>query len=425
MSPASSPYIPILTSLVFSAFFSGIEAAFLGVDKLGMELARSSETLVGRLLTDFARNPSRFLTTLLIGNTIALVVYSACVAEVIGNWICRHVPYLVHSPGLCLGIETLLSTFVVLVVAEFIPKRIFLRSPYRLLKCFAIPMRVITYVLWPLVLIANCLAHVFIRRVLKHTCQETRPVFGLTDLHSFIKNALQLQAETPVKVSARIVSQLIEFKKIRVRDCMTPRAEIVAIRKVDGLPALKEAAMKSQHSKILVYQDNIDNIVGYCHVKAFFHTSQPIDALLTPMMVAHEANLASEVMVRLITSCKSLALVVDEFGGVAGIVSVEDFVEEIVGDIEDEHDVNKLLAEELSPGIYLLSARHEIDYLNHTYGWHIPQGDYDTLGGFITSAIGRIPQLHEWVDIAPFTFKITAVQGARIDTVELFLDKPG
>ncbi|MEM7383176.1 MAG: hemolysin family protein [Bacteroidota bacterium] len=417
-----SQFIFITLALTFSALFSGIEAAFLNADKLGMELAQSPKSLVGRLLADFAKHPTRFITTTLIGNTISLVIYSACMSEALDKLIRSYMPYLRHRHTLSLGLQTIITTLVVLVVAEFIPKRVFLRYPYRLLKFFAIPMAVVAHILWPLVAIATRVTKVFITHVLRHTYQETRPSFGVLDLYSFIKNIRHAHEKMPGQVSTRIVSNLLEFKKARVRDCMVPRAEIIAINHEDGIPALKNAAMHSKHSKILVYCNYIDDIIGYCHAKELFKNPPTIDSILTPIMVVSETNLASEVMIKLINAYKSLALVVDEFGGVAGMVSVEDFVEKIVGDIQDEHDTAMLLVQQLGPNAYLLSARHEIGYLNEKYGWDIPPGAYDTLGGFIISVTERLPELHETINIPPFTFNITSMKGARIDTVKLFID---
>ena len=419
------PYqiVIIVSALIFSAFFSGIEAAFLGVDKLGMELARSRKNLVGRLLANFSSQPTRFITTTLIGNTISLVIYSSYMAEVLDTLIRTYVLYLINNYALSLVLQTVIMTLIVLVVAEFIPKSVFLLSPNRLLTFFALPIAVITYLLRPIVVVTTFVTKVLITHVLGHKYQEARPAFGLTDLHSFIKNTLNPDEKKPIGVSASIVGNLIEFKKTKVRECMVPRTELIAINKEEGIPALRKAVMHSEHSKILVYQDDIDGIIGYCHCKELFKKPQDIDSILTPIKVVSETNLASEVMLYLIRACKSLALVVDEFGGVAGIVSVEDLVEEIVGDIQDEHDVTGLLEQQLEQDTYLLSARHEIDYLNEKYGWDIRPGDYDTLGGFIISVTERIPGLNESVEIPPFTFTIMSLAETHIDTVQVTINK--
>jgi CBS domain containing-hemolysin-like protein len=204
---------------------------------------------------------------------------------------------------------------------------------------------------------------------------------------------------------------------------MIPRTEIVAISIEDGIRGLKEAVVKSDHAKILVYKHDIDDIVGYCHSKELFKNPQHIESILMPVIIVSETNLASEVMVQLTTESKSLALVVDEFGGTSGIISMEDIIEEIVGEIQNEHDTTELIEQKLGHDVYLLSARHEIDYLNEKYGWDIPQGDYDTLGGLIIAAIERIPDLNETVELSHFTFTIVALEDTRISAVKMTINK--
>ena len=409
----------IIGALIFSGFCSGIEAAFLSANKLDIALTSNPKTLVGSLLTNFTNKPTRFITTMLIGNTIALVIYSAYMAEILNAWINAYMPWLVKHYALALVLQTLMTTFIVLIVAELIPKSVFLLRPSRLLSFFAVPIAITYYILWPLVMVTTLITKFFITQVLQDQYQEKHAAFGLTDLHYFIQSRLNAFDKVPVEISARIMSNLIEFKKAKIRDCMVHRAELTAINKEDGIPALKNAVMTSEHSKILVYQDDIDHIIGYCHAKELFKNPPDIDSILTPMMVVSETSLASEVMLQLIKACKSLVLVVDEFGGVAGIVSLEDFIEEIVGDIQDEYDTIALIEQQLSPGVYLLSARHEIEYLNEKYGWEIPVGDYDTLGGFIISVTARIPELNETVAIPPFVFTIQSLAKTHIDTVQV------
>ncbi len=420
-----TPYqiFAILGSLVLSAFFSGIEIAFLAADKLGIELCGERKLLAGKVLAGFLKRPNYFITTTLIGNTIALVIYGASMASILEPLLHAYLPSTINSNALRLILQTLLSTFGILVFAEFIPKSIFLRSPNRLLAFFALPTAAIAYLLHPLVAVTTAIAKFFIVHVLGQEYQETQPVFGLTDLHTFIKNSLNLNQKLPVGVSARIVSNLIDFRKIKVRDCMTPRKEIIAVNITGGIEALRQTVAKSDHAKILVYRNDIDDIIGYCHSKELFKKPKHIESILTPAIIVSEANLASEVMVRLKTEGKSLALVVDEFGGTSGIVSMEDIIEEIVGEIQDEHDVTELLEQKLDECTYLLSARHEINYLNETYNWDIPQGDYDTLGGFIISVTERIPELNETVHIQPFSFTILSIEDTHINTVKVQVSK--
>ena len=420
------PYqiIFIVGALIFSAFFSGIEIAFLAADKLGMKLEGERKSLSGRILNSFLKHPDRFISTTLIGNTIALVTYGTYMAKVLDPFLHAYLPTDINNNAALLILQTLLSTMGILVVAEFIPKSIFLVGPNRLLSFFALPTAAIAYVLQPLVVITTAIAKFFIVYVLGQKYQEERPAFGLTDLHTFIKSTLNINEKMPVGVSARIVSNLIEFRKVKVRDCMIPRTEIVAVSIEDGIEGLKEAVIKSDHAKILVYKHDIDDIIGYCHSKELFKNPQHIERILMPVIIVSETNLASEVMVQLTTEGKSLALVVDEFGGTSGIVSMEDLIEEIVGEIQNEHDITELVEQKLAHDVYLLSARHEIDYLNEKYGWDIPQGDYDTLGGLIIAAIERIPDLNETVELSHFIFTIVALEDTRISAVKMAINKP-
>ena len=413
----------IVGALIFSAFFSGIEIAFLAADKLGMELERARKPLAGKILTSLLKRPDHFITTTLIGNTIALVIYSVYMTKVLVPLLHTYLPPAINNSFSLLILQTLLSTLGILVVSEFIPKSIFILGPNCLLSFFALPTAAIAYALRPLVIVTTALAKFFIIHVLGQQYQETRPTFGLTDLHTFLKSTLNINKKMPVGVSARIVGNLIEFRKVKVRDCMIPRTEIVAVSIEDGIEVLKQAVITSEHTKILVYRNDIDDIIGYCHSKELFKKPQHIESILTPIIIVSETSLASEVMVQLATEGKSLALVVDEFGGTSGMVSMEDIIEEIVGEIQNEHDTTALVEQKLAQNVYLLSARHEIDYLHEKYGWDIPQGDYDTLGGLIISVTARIPDLNETVELPPFTFTIVSLEDTRIDTVKMTINQ--
>ncbi|MHA7877780.1 MAG: hemolysin family protein [Bacteroidota bacterium] len=416
--------IVIVGALIFSAFFSGIEIAFLSVDKLGMQLEGERKLLSGRIWNGFLKHPDRFISTTLIGNTIMLVIYSTYMAKVLDPLLHVYLPIAVNNHITLLILQTLLATLGILVVAEFIPKSIFLLGPNRLLSFFTLPIAIFAYVLRPLVIFTTAIAKFFIVHVLGQQYLEERPAFGLTDLHTFIQSTLNMNNKVPVGVSAKIVSNLIEFRQVKIRDCMTPRAEVVAVSLEDGIKGLKEAVVKSDHAKILVYRHDIDDIIGYCHAKDLFKKPQYIESILRPVVIVSETNLAREVMVQLTTAGKSLALVVDEFGGTSGIVSMEDIVEEIVGEIQDEYVATELVEQQIDHNVYLLSARHEIDYLNEKYGWDMPTGDYDTLGGLIIDITERIPDLHETVELPPFTFTIVALEDTRIGAVQMTIRMP-
>lgn len=412
----------ILSALFFSAFFSGIETAFLAADRLSIELDKEQKSLKGRILVALFKRPDYFISTTLIGNTIALVVYSTLMTAVLDPYFHLYLPATIQSRVLLLILQTIVSTLSILTLAEFLPKSIFLRSPNHMLSLFAIPIAAITYLLRPCVMATTAIAKLFIVYGLGQQYRDTRPVFELTDLQTFIKHSLNISQDLPAGISANIVGKFIEFRKIRVRDCMVPRKEIVAVSVTDGIEALKEVAIQSEHAKILVYRNDIDDIIGYCHAKELFKKPERVESILIPVIVVSETSLASTVMVQLTSEGKSLALVVDEFGGTSGIISLEDIIGEILGNVREEHDITDLVAQRLDKATYFLSARCEIDDLNEKYDLALPQGDYDTLSGLITSTIGRIPKVSEVIKISPFTFTIVSIEDTHIDTVKMEID---
>lgn len=417
----------IIISLIFSALFSGIEIAFVSANKLHIELQRKKGTLSGRILANFIKKPSRFIGTTLIGNTIALVVYGIFMASVLEPSITALLPQSVDNDASVLIIQTAISTLFVLATAEFTPKSFFLLNPDWLLSIFAVPMWIIYWIMSPLVFVIIGLSRFFIKYILRLNYSEDKPVFGLTDLNNYIKNTISKTSEdlsnagkgSKVEINTKIFNNALEFKTVRVRECMIPRTEISAVDVEENIEVLKKAFVESGHSKIVIYRDSIDDIIGYCHSLQLFKKPKEISAILTPIIIVPETLLANELMIQFITERKSIALVVDEFGGTSGIVTIEDIIEEIFGEIQDEHDDEDWVEQKIDKNTYLVSARHEIDYLNEKYDWNIPEGDYDTLGGFILSITEDLPELHDVIDIPPFTFTVVAMQDARIDIVKI------
>jgi len=257
-------------------------------------------------------------------------------------------------------------------------------------------------------------------RFLKLEFQEDKPVFGLTDVDEYVKTRLyRADKEKEPEVDARIFHNALEFRTVKLRECMVPRTEIEAVEISASIAELREAFSSTGHSKIIIYQDTIDNIIGYCHQLNLFRKPDDIASIVTPIMVVHESMLASELFVKFVAEHRSIALVVDEFGGTSGIVTTEDLLEEIIGEIHDEFDEESLLEQELAPGTYLFSARQEIDYLNDKYELGLPVGDYETLGGFILSVHEDIPSPGQVVQVAPFTISILSMDENRINTVKL------
>ncbi|NJM94275.1 MAG: HlyC/CorC family transporter, partial [Cytophagales bacterium] len=319
--------------------------------------------------------------------------------------------------------QTLLSTLLVLVTAEFLPKSLFLINPNSLLSFFAIPVMVMYWVLYLPVYLIVTFSKFLIQRALKLPFSEDKPVFQLTDLNHFVSNTLHIEnKEEDHEVDKKIFNNALEFKTVKVRECMIPRTEITAVALDDDIEDLKRAFVESGHSKILVYRQSIDDVVGYCHSLELFKKPKSIQDILTPIIIVPEAMLANELMIQFITDRKSLALVVDEFGGTSGLVSIEDIMEQIFGEIQDEHDDEDWVEQQLDERTFLLSARHEIDYLNDRYGWGLPEGDYETLGGFILSITEEIPQEGQVVDAPGFIITIESKLENRIETVRVELD---
>ncbi|MDB5261205.1 MAG: hemolysin, partial [Adhaeribacter sp.] len=257
-------------------------------------------------------------------------------------------------------------------------------------------------------------------KLLKMEFSEENPVFGLTDVDQYIRKSLyQTDGEKAPEVDARIFHNALEFRTVKVRECMVPRIEIEAVEITEPIAVLRQAFTDTGHSKIMVYDQIIDNVVGYCHQLAMFQKPADIASVLTPIIAVPETMLASELFVKFVAEHRSIALVVDEFGGTSGLVTTEDLLEEIIGEINDEFDEESLLEQELQPGVYLFSARQEVDYLNEKYNLDLPYGDYETLGGFILEMHGDIPAPEEVIPVPPFTITILSMDENRINTVKL------
>lgn len=418
--------IYVIITLLFSAFFSGMEIAFISSNKLQIELQRKQGSLVGRVLSTFMNNPGQFIGTTLMGNTVSLVLYGIFMAFLLEDPIEMILPEGLNNEAFVLVLQTVLSTLIVLVTAEFIPKSIFMLNPNSMLTFFAVPFLGIYFLMYPIVWAVVGLSRFFITKILRLEYSEDKPVFTVTDLNSFIQNHLtQEKEEGKADIDTKIFDNAVEFKTVRVRECMVPRTDIVSVEIEDSIEDLKEVFAESGHSKVIVYRETIDDVIGYCHQLELFKKPKTIEEILTPIIIAPESALANELLIEFIQERKSLALVVDEFGGTSGIVSMEDIIEEIFGEIEDEYDNDDLIEQKTGDYEYLLSARHEIDYLNDKYGWELPYGDFETLSGLILSLTENLPKKGESVVFGPYTFTIMTKQDHRIDSVKLKINSSG
>lgn len=417
-------FTPILISLIFSFFFSGIEIAFFSANKLQIELQGKQGVLWGQIMSKFVKKPSWFIGTTLIGNTLALVLFGILITQMIEPWLVSILPVAFKGDIYVLLIQTVISTLIILFTAEFLPKSLFLINPNLMLATLAIPFRIMFYILSPITFTIVYLSKLVIVHVLRLEYSEEKPAFGLTDMNHYLVNMQNVKHENEeIELDKKIFHNALEFKTVKVRECMIPRTEIIGIGSDEGLDKLKEAFIESGHSKIIIYKDTIDDVIGYCHSSALFTKPKTINEILTPINIVPEAMMVNELMIQFIKDRKSLAVVVDEFGGTSGIVSMEDIIEEIFGEIEDEHDEDDLVEQQLDEKTFLLSARLEIDYLNDIYEWDLPEGDYETLGGMILSFTEDFPEEGDAIPIPPYVFIIQSTEDNRIDIVKLIIEK--
>ncbi len=412
----------LLIAMVFSAFFSGMEIAFVSSSKLRFEVDKSSQSFSGKLLSVFYDNPNNYISTMLVGNNIALVVYGIMMSRIIDDFLIAHIS---DNPALLLLIDTLISTLIILVVGEFLPKTVFKINPNATLRFFALPTFFIYCLLYPISKFATACARGVLRlfgiRLNKETSTKA---FTKMDLDYFIQSSIrQGNGNENVDTEVKIFQNALDFSNLRIRDCMVHRTEIEAVDKNTSAEELMRVFVETGYSKIIVYEDTIDNVIGYIHSSEMFKRTASWQENITKMPFVPESMQAQRLMEQFLQQKKSLAVVVDEFGGTAGIISLEDIVEELFGEIEDEHDVDDHIAKRNDDGTYLLSARLEIERINEMFGLNLPVSDeYQTLAGLILYHYKNFPKMHEVIRVGQFLFKITKVESNKIEVVSLKLE---
>lgn len=414
----------IVISLIFSAIFSATEIAFVSANRLHFAVQKKKGNLNAAILDRFIQKPTFFITAMLIGNTISLVIYGIYMAKILDIPIAQFVQtYFALSEVslqiMVLVIQSILSTLLVLAVAEFLPKSLAMISPDKYLERFILLIQIIYKILQPFVYLTVVSSKFILEKIFRQPYQEIQPVFGLTDLNHYISNLRQDSAKTDV--DAKIFSNAVEFKFLKVRDCMIPRTDIFAIDKTDTIEELQNAFVESGHSKIIVFDQSIDNVIGYCHCLEIFKKPKGIENIISPLSIVPESMPANELMLQFISENRSIALVVDEFGGTSGLVTIEDVMEEIFGEIEDEYDQVNEAVQIINDYTFVVNARTEIDDLNEKYNWNIPDGDYETLGGYLIALWQSIPELHSEKETENFIFKVVSKKENRVDFIELTL----
>ena len=410
--------IGLIVTMVFSAFFSGMEIAFVSSNRLRAEMEREKGGLAQRAIEVFYRHPNNFVSTMLVGNNIALVVYGILFARIFDATL-----FYPLADGARVTADTLLSTVIVLFTGEFLPKTVFKSNPNTMLTVFAVPAYVCYVVLYPISRFATLLSRGLLRLVGVRLPKESEDKeFTKVDLDYLVQSSIDnAQNEDDIEEEVKIFHNALDFSDTKVRDCMVPRTEIDAIDIDDcTIDELKNKFVESGHSKIVVYREDIDHIIGYVHSSELFKQFSDITKHIQQMPYVPETMAARKMMHIFLQQKKSLGVVVDEFGGTSGLVSLEDIVEEIFGDIEDEHDNQKYVAKQLEDGEYLLSARLEIEKVNELFGLDLPESDdYMTVGGLILHEYQSFPKLNEVVRIGHFEFKIIKNTMTKIELVRL------
>jgi len=410
--------VAIVITLVMSAFFSGMEIAFISSNRLLAEMDKGRKTITSSILSSFFSHPNAFVSTMLVGNNIVLVIYGILFARLFDNTIFSGMPATFTVPA-----DTILSTLIVLFTGEFLPKTLFRSNPNRMLSIFSLPAYFFYILLWPISKFSTTLSKLFLRMAgIKVKEEAGDEGFSKVDLDFLVQSSIDNAADdSEIEAEVKIFQNALEFPDIKVRDCMIPRTEINAVDVNDcSVDELRQKFVESGNSKLIVYDEDIDHIVGYIHSSEMFRQPDKWRENIRTMPFVPETMAAQKLMKTLLQQKKSLGVVVDEFGGTSGIVSLEDIVEEIFGDFEDEHDNAKYIAQKTGDDEYLLSARLEIDKVNEMFDLDLPESDdYMTIGGLILHEYQSFPKLNEIIKIGKFEFKINKNTSTKIELVKL------
>ncbi len=416
-----TPWIILtLVSLAFSALFSGMEIAFISSDHVRLELDVARGGFISKIINRFYANGDFFISSILVGNNIMLVVYGMGAAKILEPWIAS---WAGNSPAVILMIQTIISTIVILFTGEFIPKTIFRTNPNSSLKVFALPVFVFYLILYPISWLSTALSRLLMRLFGIKSGEPRLRAISVGELNEFIEESIDTLEEKnrEVENEVKIFQNALDFSSTHLRDCMTPRNEFVAVNiETVSREELSQLFTTSGRSKIIVYRNDIDNILGYIHVSELFNMNADWKDHIKPTLFAPENLMANKMMRRMLQQKRSLAIVVDEFGGTAGLVSLEDLVEEIFGDIQDEHDSSGLTMREVSPGIYEFSGRCEIADINEQFNLDIPEeDDFQTIAGYILFSTGEIPEQGDVVTLDNFNFEIIHKTASRLELIRV------
>ena len=408
----------IFISLLTIAFFSGMEIAFISSNKIRFKHEKRNKRFSSYILSFFYINPYEFISLMLVGYYLSLIVYVLLIASYIES----SIGLFVDNQILFIFIQSFFATILILIAGEFLPKTIFKTNPNLYLKIFSIPLAVFYVVLYPVTKIITLITFLILTVFgIKDWMRTVSKSLGKVDLDFFIQQSLEnLQQKAEIENEVKIFQNALDFSNVRLRDCMVPRTEIVACDKQTSIQELKNKFIETGYSKILVFNDSIDGIVGYIHSSELFTDIKDWTTRIISVPIVPENMTANTLMKMLLQEKRSIAVVVDEFGGTAGIVTLEDLVEEIFGEIEDEHDMKSLISKQLSEKEYLVSGRLEVDLLNEKFDLDLPESDdYQTIAGYILHNYQKFPKVNEIIDIGRYSMKIVKVTSTKIELVRI------
>lgn len=405
-----------LVALLFSAFFSGLEIAFISANKLQLELDKSKGKFYSKMIAFFSKNESDFITTMLVGNNIALVVYGIVMTQILTP----KLELFFNSDFILLLIQTIIATLIVLVTAEFLPKTIFRVFPNQILNIFSIPIWLFFVFLRPISILMLKITHVILKYVLKQNITKDKQVFGKTDLDDFLSNVKSAEGAEDTRVEVKMLQNALDLSEKRVRECMIPRTEIIAIDMLSSMDEVKAKFIDTKLSKLLVFKGNIDKIIGYVHSYDLFKSPKNLKSILLPLPFVPESMKAMELLNQFIESNKGVAVVLDEFGGTAGMITIEDVTEEIVGEIVDEHDVDEAVDQQIDATTFILLGRDYVEDINRKYNLALPESDeYETISGLLLDFLEKIPKKEDVIEFKGYHFTIINVSKTTIQEVKL------
>ena len=405
----------ILLSILLSAFFSGMEIAFVSANKMHIELERKKDNFLSRILSKLTQKPSKFITTMLVGNNITLVIYG----YLMGDLLMQFLAPSIHNEFILLLTQTLISTLIILITAEFLPKAIFRIYANETLKIFAIPAYFFFVLFFLISELITLISDFFLRVFFNTKEDQEKLVFSKVELGDYISEQME-SVDEDIDTEIQIFQNALEFHNVKAREAMIPRIEIVAVDVHESLKNLKQLFIDTGLSKIMIYNNTLDDIIGYVHVFELFEKPKNIRSILLPIELVPETMMIHYILNDLIKKRKSVAVVLDEYGGTSGLITIEDIIEELFGEIEDEHDSISLLEEKINDREYKFSARLEVDYINETFELNLKEDSaYETLGGLIVDHTENIPSKDEIVEINNFQFIILKVSASKIEEVYL------